>query len=299
MSSPFRQRRSPVQRASCPFVSRPHGQDARGTGCVILLLLLTATAGALGQTTKPVLRVAADPNNLPFSNNRLEVFENKIVDLVARDLRMQVEYVWRAQRRGFFRESFKNDNCDLVPGAPAHFDKALTTTPYYRSCYVFVTRKERGISIKSFDDPQLKKLKIGVQLVGDENTPPAQALGRRGIVNNVVGFTVYGDYREQNPAARIIDAVANGEVDVAVVWGPLAGYFAKKQKTALELTAVEEDATAPNVPFAFDISMAVKKGNQELRDRLNAVLEKDEAEIAAILDQYGVPKCANSTGGAP
>src|SRR3954470_24124921 len=189
----------------------------------------------VAQTTKRILRVTADPNNLPFSNERREGFENKIAELIAKELDAELQYSWRAQRRGFFRETLKENRADLVLGVPAHFDMALTTAPYYRSSYAFVYRKDRGLDLHSLDDPALKKLKIGVQMIGNDgcNTPPAHALANRGIINNVVDYTVYGDYTQENPPARIIDAVANGEIDVAIVWGPLGGYFAHKEQVPL------------------------------------------------------------------
>ena len=178
-----------------------------------------------------VLRVTADPNNLPFSNDRGEGFENKIAELIATDLGVKLDYSWRAQRRGFFRETLKENRADLVLGVPEHFDMALTTAPYYTSTYVFVSRHDRHLNVSSLDDPALRKLKIGVQLIGNDarNTPPVHALADRHIVDNVVGYTVYGDYTRASPPARIMDAVVNGDVDVAIVWGPLAGYFAKQE----------------------------------------------------------------------
>jgi mxaJ protein len=180
---------------------------------VVFVLFVVQNSGAEEQR---VLRVAADPNNLPFSNDRLEGFENEIAELIARELHCRIEYHWRAQRRGFFRETLKSGDVDLVLGVPAHFDMALTTAPYYRSSYVFVSRVDRNLHVSSFDDPELRKLKVGVQLIGNDgvDTPPAHALAARGIVNKIIGFTLYGDYSQHNPPARIIDAVANGDVDV-------------------------------------------------------------------------------------
>src|SRR5689334_1124145 len=130
---------------------------------------------AVAPTTQRVIRVAADPNNLPFTNDRLEGFENRIAEVVAKDLGARVEYVWHAQRRGFFRETLKENRADLVMGAPVGFDLGLTTKPYYRSTYVFVTRKGSGLDIRSFDDPRLAKLRVGVQIIGNDgfNSPPA------------------------------------------------------------------------------------------------------------------------------
>ena len=175
--------------------------------------------------TRPagVLRVCADPNNLPFSNQRGEGFENKIAELLAHDMGERVEYTWWAQRRGFFRNTLKAGACDIVMGLPAGSEMAATTRPYYRSTYVFVSRKDRHLKLASFDDPALKKLKIGIQIIGDDfsNAPPAHALSRRNIVTNIKGYTVYGDYNQPNPPARIVDAVGKGDVDVAIVWGPI------------------------------------------------------------------------------
>jgi quinoprotein dehydrogenase-associated probable ABC transporter substrate-binding protein len=240
---------------------------------------------------KRVLRVTSDPNNLPFSNEKREGFENKIAELIAKELGAELRYSWRAQRRGFFRETLKEDRADLVLGVPAHFDMALTTAPYYRSSYVFVYRKDRKLNLQSLDDPALHKLKIGVQMIGNDetNTPPAHALAHRGIVDNVVGYTLYGDYRDPNPPARIVDAVVKGEVDVAVVWGPLAGYFAKHASVPLEVVPVSP-AADPNLPFTFSIAMGVRKNDKALHDEIDAVLQRKHKEIEAILDEYSVPR---------
>src|SRR5215203_620586 len=164
---------------------------------------INSAASTRAQSAEParVLRVAADPNNLPFTNARLEGFENALAELVARELGARLQYTWRAQRRGFFRETLGEKRCDLVLGVPAHFERALTTAPYYRAGYVFVARAERGLDIRSFDDPRLRELTIGVTVIGEDGaqTPPEHALARRGIVDNVIGFSVHGDYRDANP----------------------------------------------------------------------------------------------------
>lgn len=244
------------------------------------------------------LRVCADPNNMPFSNAGGEGFENKIAGIVARELGATLSYTWWAQRRGFIRNTLKAGLCDLVPGTPTNLEILRTTAPYYRSSYVFVTRKEAP-EVSSFDDPRLRGLRIGVQLIGDDgaNSPPAQALGRRGIVGHLTGFPVYGDYSAPNPPARIIEAVASGEIDMAVVWGPLAGYFAARQKVALRITPVEPRIDGPQLPMIYDISMGVRHDDNVLRGEVDAALAKHRAEINAILAQYGMPRL--DTAGTP
>lgn len=260
---------------------------------------VTTTATAQTITRPPgVLRVCADPNNLPFSNQRGEGFENKIADLLAQDLGERVEYTWWAQRRGFFRNTLKAGMCDVVIGVPSGFEMALTTKPYYRSTYVFLSRKDRHVDVKSFDDPVLRKLRIGVQMVGDDqsNTPPAHALTKRNIIDNVKGYTLYGDYSQHDPPARIIDAVAKGDIDLAIVWGPLAGYFAKQSPVPLEVVPVSPQIDQPFLPFVFDISMGVRRGDQELRDQIDQFLEKRRPEIEQILKDYRVPDVGGSSG---
>ena len=210
---------------------------------------------------------------------------------MSRDLGQKLEYSWRPQRRAFVRNTINADVCDLIIGVPSSFERTRATIPYYRSTYVFLTKKG-GPKIQSFDDPILRKLRIGVQLIGDDysNAPPAQALANRGIIHNVHGYSVYGDYALPNPPARIVDAVASGEVDVAVVWGPLAGYFAPRAAVPLVLTPVTPQIDLPYLPFVFDISMGVKRGNDSLRERLDSVIVKRSVEIRKILDDYGVPR---------
>jgi quinoprotein dehydrogenase-associated probable ABC transporter substrate-binding protein len=179
----------------------------------------------------------------------------------------------------------------VVIGVPSNFGPTLTTTPYYRSSYVFVYRRDSGLNIRSLNDPVLHDVRIGVQIVGDDfaNTPPAHALASRKIIDNVIGYTVYGDYSQENPPARIIDAVAAGDIDVAIAWGPLAGYFAKRQAVPLEVVPVSPSSDR-SLPFVFDVAMGVRHGDKRLRSELERVLERRAKEIEAILDDYGVPR---------
>lgn len=238
------------------------------------------------------LRVCADPNNLPFSNNRLEGFENRLAALVARELGVEVHYTWWAQRRGFLRNTLNARECDVVMGLPTAAEMALTTRPYYRSTYVFVSRRDRDLQVRSLDDERLHGWRIGVQLVGDDgaNPPPAHALSRRGMIRNVVGYSVYGDYRTDSPPAGIVRAVAAGDVDVAIAWGPLAGYFAARQAVPLDLVPVSPQSDGKFLPFTFDISMAVRREDKPFRDRLDEIIDRRRADIDAILEEFRVPR---------
>jgi mxaJ protein len=265
----------------------------------VLVLMALSTIGC-GRTAEPaasaaqaqparVLRVCADPNNLPFSNQRLEGFENRIASLVADRMGAKLEYVWWAQRRGFIRNTLRAGVCDVVMGLPSRIEQAATTDPYYRSSYMFVTRHGTH-QPASFDDPFLTTAKVGVHIIGDDfsNSPPAHALSHRGLIDNVRGYSVYGDYKSPNPPADLIAAVSNGDVDVAIAWGPLAGYFARTSKVPLDLTRVSPEEEPP-FPFVFDMSVGVARSNRALRDELNQVIADLKPAIDAILNDYAVP----------
>ena len=262
---------------------------------IAIAFVLACAAGVRMHAAPAPLRVCSDPNNLPFSNEAREGFENSIATLIARDLGTTVEYTWWAQRRGFIRNTLNAGLCDVVIGYPAHAEMVATTAPYYRSTYVFVTRQSRRLRIRSFDDRTLRTLRIGVQLVGDDgaNSPPAHALSRRGIVANLVGYSVYGDYRTNSPPSAIVAAVAHGDVDIAAVWGPLAGYFAARQSEPLDLVPVHPQIDG-QLPQAFDISMAVRRTDRARLDRLEQFLAQRREEIAAVLDRYHVPRVERS-----
>jgi mxaJ protein len=258
---------------------------------LVAMVLGVAVACSNVPSEQRVLRVCSDPNNLPFSNDQRQGFENRIAEVIARELRARVEYVWHAQRRGFIRNTLNAKLCDVVIGVPFRYDPVDTTRPYYRSTYVFVTRTEQQSGIVSFDDPALRTLKIGVHIVGDDysNPPPVHALGRRNIVTNVVGYSIYGDYSKPNPPARVVEAVAAGDVDVAIVWGPFGGFFGARQPVPLRVTPVSVEADGPDLPFAFDIAVGVRKGEQTLRQELQDILDRRKVEIDGVVLSYGVP----------
>jgi mxaJ protein len=251
------------------------------------LLLVGCKAGP-----PAVLTVCADPNNLPFSNRAEQGFENRIARLIAKGLNREVRYVWWAQRRGYARNTLGAGKCDLWPGVAAGVEMVATTRPYYRSSYMFVTRRDAPLAGLTLDDPRLKRLKLGVQMIGDDgmNTPPAHSLAQRGLVANVRGYMVYGDYGRPNPPAAIVEAVERGEVDAALVWGPLAGWYAQHARVPLRLERVTPWLDDAQWPMVYDISMGVRKDEPELRSAIDKLLARDAAPIAAILSSYGVPR---------
>ena len=245
-----------------------------------------------------VLRVCGDPNNMPFSNERREGLENQIAAVVAQELGWQVEYVWWPHQRGLVKRVLDTDRCDVLIGIPKGYDLVGWTKPYYRTGYVIAYQKDRiPAGVRSLDDPVLKTLRVGVQV----NTPPHLALGERGIVgDNVVAYQLMFDpnyHPEDYPGRQIEDLIA-GRIDVALVWGPIAGYF-HKRKGAESLVLVPIESTASQqtaskgdekgLPFAFDISMGVRKTDTELKVRLEQALDRKRGEIKAILEDFGVP----------
>lgn len=250
---------------------------------VALFVVLAVTAA-----TAADLRVCADPDALPSSNRQQLGFDNKIASVLARDLHARLTYEWQRNGRGFVRDVLNKGKCDVVLGVPTAIHSMLTTIPYYRSTYVFVTRRDRGLTLHTLQDPQLHTMRIGVQVLSDEYAPPGQALGRHGLTTNIVG------YETTARPASIIDAVYRKEVDTAVVWGPLAGYFAKRHPGKLEIAPTP--AVDPPVPLAFSISLGVSKRNPQLRDRINDALRRHKVEIDRILRNYDVPLLVEGSG---
>jgi quinoprotein dehydrogenase-associated probable ABC transporter substrate-binding protein len=273
--------------------------------CLICVWSARAARGAspaalgtpLGEEKKQ-FRVCADPENMPFSNRQLQGFENKIAEVIAKALDASPIYVWWGQRRGFIRNTMnatlKEARCEVVIGVPEGYDLVRTTKPYYRSTYVFVYRKGKGLQLKSLDDPILRKIRIGVHVLGEDyaNPPPVHELAKRGIVDNVVGFGTF--YSSQNPPSKIIDAVAGGKIDAAIVWGPAAGYFVAHQRVPLEVVSIPTGKM--DLPNAFNISMGVRPGNEALRAELEKAISAKQAEIRKILRDYGVPLLDGKVG---
>lgn len=248
-----------------------------------------------------LLRVCADPDNLPFSNEAGEGLENRIAELMAKTWDSKLEYVWWAAPRGMMR-MLNGRYCDVALQMPVLSDMAGVTRPYFRTSYVIVQRKDAPHRVTGLDDPELKRLKIGVHLFSadGENTPPAMALSQHGVVGNLVGFSttyVGGQARPED----IVKAVADKSIDLAMVWGPIAGYYAKRLGLDLSFTPIEDD-TLTRMPFAYSMGMATRRADRAFRDSVQAFIDAHRPELQRILDDYGIPTVpipADSARGGP
>jgi mxaJ protein len=255
-----------------------------------LCLALIALTGEIAPAAdSKVLRVCADPDNLPFSNQESQGFENKIAELIAQDLGAELSYTWWPHQRGLVRRTLNEGRCDVLIGIPKGYDPVLWTTPYYRTAYVIAYVRDRGPHVASLDDPVLRQVKIGVHV----NTPPHDALTQRGIGDDqVTGYRLFytpqGD-QEESPVQPLEDLLA-GKIDVALIWGPFAGYFVKKRSARLELVPLE--GGGPATPLSFEISMGVRKGDKALKAELEEALSRQAGAIRAVLQEYGVPLLA-------
>ena len=251
---------------------------------------LAAIAAATAQAGD-ALRVCADPDNLPYSAQDESGFENRIARIVADAMGRDLAYYWFPDRRGFVRKTLGAGECDVVMGVPVAFERTLATPPYYRASYVFVYPSTLLRELSSLDDPRLAHLRIGVALVGNDlaATPPALALAARGYVDNVTGFPMFGD----GPVAqRIVSAVDHGTLDVAVLWGPQAGWFARQAHVPLAVTPI---APVPGLQDTFAIGVGVRRGDRALAHALSATLRQVQPQIDAVLDEYAVPRLPLAT----
>lgn len=243
---------------------------------------------------RPNLRICADPDNLPYSDRGLHGFDNQIAELLAKDIGRKPVFIWARSRRGFLREQFNKGACDVLMGVPEALKHVRTTRPYYRSSYVFVTRSRDHLHIAGFDDPALNHRRIGLQILESDFSPPSLPLIRDGHTAQLVGYDSFG-----KGAGNIVGAVADKEIGVAVVWGPLAGYYAHRQSVPLSLIAVSPAVDRSGIPFVFDMAAAVHSDDVELASQLNQAIVRDASKIDAILRAYHVPQLPlTNSGGA-
>jgi len=231
-----------------------------------------------------VLRICADKDNLPYSNEKQEGFENKIAELIAKDLGKKVQYQFWYDRIGYIRNTLNAHRCDVLISTVAGNDMVLTSAPYYRSGYVFVYKKDSGLDISDWNSPDLRKVRIG--LIGE--TPPSRPLADLGLLDNSRPYRLMRDLNQ--PPSMIIDDLIKGDLDLAIVWGPIGGYFAKKAPMPMVVRQVPEyEAVSAHGKEFWNISVAVRKGDKERLAMIEEVLKRRKADIDKIMDDYGIP----------
>ncbi len=211
---------------------------------------------------------------------------------MVRDAGLKLVFVWARSRRGFLREQFSKNVCDVLVGVPVGMRGVLTTKPYYRSSYVFVTRTRDGLQIATFTDPRLNGRRIGLQILEENLSPPSLPLIRYGHAGDLVGFGSFG-----SQTGEVVRAVSDGRVGVAVVWGPIAGYFAALGHPSLTVTPLRAAADTAGIPMLYSIALGVHGKDIALRDALSASIEKNRAEILRLLAEYHVPTIPLQEGG--
>jgi len=234
-------------------------------------------------------RVCADPENMPYSNQKGEGFENKIAELLAKDLGKELTYEFWLDRQGFLRNTINAQRCDVIMGMGSDVDNLRTSKPYYRSGYVFVYRKSSNYNIKDWDSPDLRKGIIG--LVGQ--SPPAIALRDHDLMGNAHPYRLQRDLNL--PPSEMIDDLVAGKNDIVIIWGPIGGYFAKQSKEPLVIVPIPEFKSEQNSldtqkgKSEFNISVAVRKKDKERMEMIQGALDRNQSKIMKILDDYGIP----------
>jgi quinoprotein dehydrogenase-associated probable ABC transporter substrate-binding protein len=259
----------------------------RWAAALLGLGLVCGSRPAAAQTAdivdRSALKVCADPNNLPFSNEKKEGFENKIAEVMGTALKLKVEYTWFPQVIGFVRNTLQAHRCDLVMGTVAGDDIMQTTNPYYYTTYVMLYRSDKRLAFEGLEDPRLASLRLGV--VGA--TPPSDLLVRHDLMAHAKPYQLTVDTRAESPTHQMVQDVIDGTIDVGFLWGPIAGYYRKHDELPLTLVPLKDEPGAARMKY--HIAMGVRGNEPEWRRRINAVILKQQPGITAILRDYGVP----------
>jgi quinoprotein dehydrogenase-associated probable ABC transporter substrate-binding protein len=231
-----------------------------------------------------VLRVCADPRNLPFSNEKGEGFENKLAELFAEKLQKKVDYMYFPQAAGFVRMTLAAHRCDVIMGFPQGDDLVQGTNPYYRTAYALVTKQGGGLNeVATLEDERLKGKRIGVVA----GTPPATNMAANGLMTNAKPYPLMIDTRVDSSATAMIKDLMSGEIDAAVLWGPMAGYYARQATPPLHVTPLVKETTGPRL--VYRIGMGVRPADQNWKRLLNRLIQENQPVINKILLDFGVP----------
>jgi quinoprotein dehydrogenase-associated probable ABC transporter substrate-binding protein len=259
----------------------------RGLGAAVVVVTTLIGEPLAAQTSDIVdrseLKVCADPNNLPFSDEQKEGFENKIAEMVGGELGLKVDYAWFPQVVGFVRNTLRAHLCDLVMGTVAGDEIMQTTNPYYYTTYMMFYRSDKGLAFQGPQDPRLGDLRLGVVA----GTPPADLLVRHELMSHTKPYALTVDTRAESPTHQMVQDVVDGTIDVGFLWGPIAGYYRKHDDLPLTLVPLKNEPGAPRMEY--HIAMGVRANEPEWRRSVNAVILKNQADITAILRDYGVP----------
>ncbi len=273
---------------STPVTARCCGVRPFAVVMLVAAAFCSLPAGLRAQTSEAVdratLRVCADPANMPYSNKAGEGFENKIAELFAADLGVPVEYTWYPSTVGFIRNTLRDRKCDLILAAPTGSELLQNTNPYYRSAYAIVSRKDAGLTAKTLADPVMKSLRIGVVA----GTPPATLIARYSLFDQMRPYHLMVDTRFESATTRMVEDIVKGEIDIGLLWGPIAGYWAKVQNPPLVVTPLKT-TVEEGVRVDFRIHMGLRYREPEWKLRLNNLIADNQDQIYAILHQYGVP----------
>jgi len=248
-------------------------------------ILLGGPAGAQTSDTvdRSELKVCADPNNLPYSDEKKEGFENKIAELMGGELGLKVDYAWFPQVIGFVRNTLRARLCDLVMGTVAGDEIMQTTNPYYFTTYVMFYRSDKALAIEGAQDARLTGLRLGVVA----GTPPADLLVRHELMSHTKPYALTVDTRAESPTHQMVQDVIDGTIDVGFLWGPIAGYYRKHDNLPLTMVPLKDEPGAARMEY--HIAMGVRANEPEWRRRINAAILKRQRDMTAILRDYGVP----------
>ncbi len=231
-----------------------------------------------------VLRVCADPRNLPFSNEKGEGFENKLAELFAAKLQKKLDYMYFPQATGFVRVTLGAHRCDVIMGFPQGDDLVQGTNPYYRTAYALISKQGSGLEeVTALNDARLKSKRIGIVA----GTPPGTNMAANGLMAKAKPYPLMIDTRVDSSAQAMIDDLAKGEIDAGVLWGPMAGFYAKKSDPPLHVTPLVKETTGPQL--VYRIGMGVRRADQNWKRLLNKLIQENQGEINKILASYGVP----------
>jgi quinoprotein dehydrogenase-associated probable ABC transporter substrate-binding protein len=285
---------------------RKSGNNLYGALAATAAALLALPALAADAPERKAFRVCQDPNNLPFSSVKGDGYENKIAELFAKDLGLPVEYFSFPNRLAFIRNTLRYKlpgeeyRCDIVMGVPAGFDQVSATKPYYRSTYALVIPKGKGMdavgSTQDFlklDKPMLDKLRIGIY----DRSPASEWLNKHALLEQAVPYKIMNPDPDQYPGEIIEKDLAAGKIDVAIVWGPIAGYFARRvQEPKLTVIPMQSE---PGVKFDYQMAMGVRYGEREWKQQIEGLIDKHRDAIAAILRDYNIPLLEVEAGRPP